>query len=80
MSVLVTVENLKLAYNYNLARFKKAEKYFSRCSEANVEKWIGEYTEIINNMGILIESLEKRNVKVTEENILNGFEINTKPK
>ena len=73
MSVLRTNENLKMAYNYLLGRFNKAEKYFAHCSEANVERWLPEYIDIINDMGYILEELGNRGIPITSEDIEKGF-------
>lgn len=73
MPFLRTDENLKKAYNYCLNRFDKAERYFKRCSKANLERWLPQYIEIINDMGILLEELEKRGITITSEDIEKGF-------
>lgn len=66
----------KLAYNILLKRFNNAEKYFETHSEQEIERWLPLATEIINNMGIIIEALQKRfHVNVTGEEIECGFKI-----
>lgn len=74
MSIL-TIENLKLAYNYNLQRFNKATRYFENTDPKENEKWLPNYIEIINNMGILIDGLKNRGIEVTPEEIESGFNI-----
>lgn len=72
MSIL-TIENFKKAYNYNLKRFKKAEKYFENCSKEEEDKWLPELVSVIDAMGTLLEALDRRGVHATPEEIENGF-------
>ncbi len=72
MSIL-TIENFKKAYNFNLKRFKKAEKYFETCSEDESEKWLPELVSVIDAMGTVLEALDRRGVHATSEEIENGF-------
>lgn len=72
MSIL-TIENFKKAYNYNLKRFKKAEKYFENCSKEEEDKWLPELVSVIDAMGTLLEALNRRGVYATPEEIENGF-------
>ena len=71
---ILTIENFKKAYNYNLTRLKNAEKYFENCSRADMDKWFPEYLKIINDLGIIIQALERRGVRITPEERENGFE------
>lgn len=73
------VNDYKLAYNILLKRYNNAEKYFETHSEEEINRWLPLATEIINNMGIIIEALQKRfNVEVSGDEIEHGFILEEK--
>ena len=70
----MSILDYKKAYNYLLARYKKAEEYFATHTLEEVDKWLPEFIKILETMSMIINSLENRfKVKVTDKEKENGF-------
>ena len=67
------LNDLKYDYNYYLNRYYKGCKYCSEHIE-EVDKWILELLDIMDNINLLGEEICKY-IKMTEEEVLYGFKV-----
>jgi len=68
MSIL---EELKWNYNRNLTRYYNGCNYLILHNE-ETDKWISILLELLNDMNVLLEEIQKT-ILVSNEEILNGF-------
>jgi len=77
MSILMTIEELKAAYNILIAREKKAEKFLEDNSYT-IEKrdsWVPEFAKITECLSLLmIKYKEITGEVMSDDNVLNGFQ------
>lgn len=65
------LEELKWNYNRNLTRYYNGCNYLILHNE-ETEKWLPMLLEILNDMNVLLEEIQKTTL-VSNEEILNGF-------
>lgn len=65
------LDDLKWNYNHNLNRYLNGCLYCVK-HPSETDKWLKELLNILNNMNMLIEEIEKYQT-VTENEILKGF-------
>ena len=65
--------DLKWNYNYNLERYTNGCIYCKK-HKKEIDKWLPELLEILNNINSLLEEIMKYQ-KVNEEEITKGFKI-----
>ena len=65
---------LKWNYNYLLKRYYKGCTYLEKNPE-EIDKWKGALAEILEDMQLMIEELEKNEVHMTNQEILSGFKM-----
>lgn len=64
---------LKNMYNFNLERYNKALKVFETASRENIDRWLPEFMQVQETLGVLLEKiLHYQNV--TKKEVLEGFE------
>ena len=68
------LNKLKQEYNHNLKRFNNGCRYCEQCDVNEIDKWVPELTKIMNNMGRLLDEIEKYE-KVESKQIREGFEL-----
>ena len=65
--------DLKWNYNYNLKRYNNGCNYLEK-HRNEIDKWIPELMNILENINLLLEEIEK-NIDVNDKEILEGFEL-----
>lgn len=72
-----TIRDLKKHYNTLIKRYKAGSKYLDNNSIPLKErkKWIKEYRDIMEIIGGFLREFKKIGVRVTEDEIFNGFKL-----
>lgn len=74
----MTETELKKKYNAFIQRHNKALKYLDN-NQIDIderENHIQAYKKILDELNSIIDELNKLGISYTDENILNGFEVN----
>ena len=67
---------LKQEYNKKLERNKKAEEYFIQHNVEECMQQLGLFNVVVQELSNLIKQIETRTYrKMTQQEILNGFEV-----
>lgn len=65
---------LKWNYNHLLTRYYKGCAYLEK-NPNEIDRWKGTLLEILEDMQLMIEELEKNGVYMTTQEILSGFKM-----
>lgn len=69
------IDDLKIHYNHLLDRMNKGETYLKNCSEEELNKRTPLMEKILNEMNLVLLELQKLNIQITSEIILEGFKL-----
>lgn len=73
----VTIHSLKKEYNKLIKRYKAGGEYLDNndIPIEEREKWIGEFRKIIDVLNGFINEFKKLGVELTDNDVMNGFEL-----
>jgi hypothetical protein len=69
------LKGLANKYNAILKRVYKALDWFESVSKEDIDKWLPKFNQLLGELDAIGKQIEKESgIKLTDEQILNGFE------